>query len=276
MVGNILLRGMLVGLLAGVIAFGFARVFGEPQVDLAIAFEEAQSAAEAKVHAQSESKSEVQSQDESPAHSHSHSHEAAGNEAAEPELVSRATQAGAGLLTGLLVYSAAVGGLFALVFAFVYGRFGSTDVRATAALLALAAFVSLVLVPALKYPPSPPAVGDPDTIVMRTELYFMMLAASVSSLVLAFSLARIVRGRLGGWNAALTGAAVYIALIGAVCFALPAINEVPENFSASVLWNFRIASLGIHLILWSVLGLVFGMTVEQSLTTVSRERRLAT
>jgi predicted cobalt transporter CbtA len=280
MVGNILLRGMLVGLLAGVIAFGFARVFGEPQVDLAIAFEEAQSAAAAKAHTQSEvqsdAKSEVQSQAESPAHSHSHSHDAAGSDAAEPELVSRATQAGAGLLTGLLVYSAAVGGLFSLVFAFVYGRFGSSDARATAALLALAAFVSLVLVPALKYPPNPPAVGDPDTIVMRTELYFLMLAASVSSLVLAFSLARIVRGRLGSWNAMLTGAAVYVALIGAVCTALPAINEVPEHFSASVLWNFRTASLGIHLILWSVLGLVFGMTVEQRLTTVPRERRLAT
>ena len=275
MVGNILLRGMLVGLMAGVIAFGFARIFGEPQVDLAIAFEEAQSAAEAKTHAHSEAPA-AQVLPPAEASAHTHSHDATGGEAAEPELVSRATQAGAGLLTGLLVYSAAVGGLFALVFAFVYGRFGSSDARATAALLALAAFVSLVLVPGLKYPPNPPAVGDPDTIVMRTEFFFLMLAASVSSLVLAFSLARIVRGRLGGWNAALTGAAVYLVLIGAVCYALPAINEVPEHFSATVLWNFRTASLGIHLILWSVLGLVFGMTVEQGLTTVSRERRLAT
>lgn len=277
MVGNLLLRGMLVGLLAGVIAFGFARVFGEPQVDLAIAFEEAQSAADAKTHAQSEgqaAQSQVPGQTEG--HTHTHSHAAVNGEGAEPELVSRATQSGAGLLTGLLVYSAAVGGLFSLVFAFVYGRFGSTDARATAALLALAAFVSLVLVPALKYPPNPPAAGDPDTIVMRTELYFLMLAASVSSLVLAFSLARIVRGRLGSWNAMLTGTAAYVALIGAVCYALPAINEVPEHFSATVLWNFRTASLGIHLILWSVLGVAFGMTVEQGLMTVSRRRRLAT
>ncbi len=39
MVGNLLLRGMLVGVLAGLLAFGFARIFGEPQVDRAIAFE---------------------------------------------------------------------------------------------------------------------------------------------------------------------------------------------------------------------------------------------
>ncbi len=40
MVGKLLLRGMLVGLIAGILAFAFARVYGEPQVDKAIAFEE--------------------------------------------------------------------------------------------------------------------------------------------------------------------------------------------------------------------------------------------
>ncbi len=33
MVGALLLRGMLVGLFAGLLAFGFAKTFGEPQVD---------------------------------------------------------------------------------------------------------------------------------------------------------------------------------------------------------------------------------------------------
>ena len=41
MVGNLLLRGMIVGLLAGLVAFGFARIVGEPEVDRAIGFEEA-------------------------------------------------------------------------------------------------------------------------------------------------------------------------------------------------------------------------------------------
>jgi Probable cobalt transporter subunit (CbtA) len=39
MVGNLLLRGMLVGAIAGLLAFGFARIFGEPQLERAIAFE---------------------------------------------------------------------------------------------------------------------------------------------------------------------------------------------------------------------------------------------
>jgi predicted cobalt transporter CbtA len=271
MVGNILLRGMLVGLMAGVIAFGFARVFGEPQVDAAIAFEEAQSHAKSVAAPAGESKA-----DASQAASLTHAHDAAASEAAEPELVSRETQAGFGLLTGLLVYSAAVGGLFSLVFAFVYGRFGSIDARATAGLLAAAGFVALVLVPALKFPPNPPAVGDAETIAIRTELYFVMLASSVSSLVLAFSLTRILQARFGLFNALIAGGAVYLVLMALVGYALPAINEVPENFSASVLWNFRVSSLGIQLILWTVLGLVFGMTVEQRLDRRSREQRLAT
>ena len=38
--GQLLLRGMLAGLLAALLAFSFAKVYGEPQVDRAIAFEE--------------------------------------------------------------------------------------------------------------------------------------------------------------------------------------------------------------------------------------------
>jgi Probable cobalt transporter subunit (CbtA) len=76
-------------------------------------------------------------------------------EASEPELVGREMQAGLGLFVGVIVYSAAIGGLFSLVFAFVYGRAGRLGPRATAALLALAGFVAIVLVPELKYPANP-------------------------------------------------------------------------------------------------------------------------
>ena len=41
--GNLLMRGMLAGLIASLLAFGFAKVYGEPQVDRAIAFEEHES-----------------------------------------------------------------------------------------------------------------------------------------------------------------------------------------------------------------------------------------
>ena len=72
----------------------------------------------------------------------------------------RDTQAGLGLLTGVAVFGTALGGLFSLVFAFAYGRLGALRARGTSALLALFGFVSVAIVPFLKYPPNPPAVGN--------------------------------------------------------------------------------------------------------------------
>lgn len=244
MVGSLLLRGMLVGVLAGLLAFGFARIFGEPQVDRAIALEGTLG------------------------HSHDHGDHAAavpaGGEAEESELVSRETQAGLGLLTGAVVYGAAIGGLFALVFAFTYGRVGRLDARATAALLALGAFIALVVVPGLKYPANPPAVGNPDTIGERTALFFVMLAISIAALVLAVNLAFGLARRHGGWAAGLIAGAVYIAIIAVAQIALPVVNDVPEGFPADLLWNFRVASLGMHAVLWATIGLAFGALAERS------------
>jgi predicted cobalt transporter CbtA len=56
----------------------------------------------------------------------------------------------------------------------------------------------------------------------------------------------------------------------AVGLALPAVNEVPEQFPAVVLWQFRIASLGAQAIMWATLGLVFGALTERALISRSR------
>ena len=232
MVGNLLLRGMLVGVIAGLLAFGFARIFGEPQVERAIAFEAQMS----------------------------HVH----GEASEPELVGREMQAGLGLFVGVIVYSAAIGGLFSLVFAFVYGRAGRLGPRATAELLALAGFVAIVLVPGLKYPANPPSVGNPQTIGLRTQLFFVMLVISVAALVIAAVLARRLSAGYGTWNAMLIAGAAFVVVIAVVQYALPEINEVPKQFSAVVLWRFRLASLGIQVVLWTTIGLLFGALTERS------------
>jgi predicted cobalt transporter CbtA len=260
MMGHLLLRGMLVGVVAGLLAFGFAKVFGEPQVDRAIAFEEQHGHAhhDADHH---HDQAGTQAGTQSGADDHADN---AGGEPAETELVSRSTQAGLGLLTGVVVYGAAMGGLFALVFAFANGRVGAIGPRATAALLALGAFVAIVLVPALKYPPNPPAVGGADTIGTRTAYFFMMLALSIATLAASVGLARRLRRHWGAWNAALVGGAAFIAVIALVLMALPEINEVPREFSAVVLWRFRIASLGMQLVLWATIGLLFGALAERA------------
>ena len=231
MVGALLLRGLLAGLIAGLLAFGFAKFIGEPQVDKAIAFESQMAAAR--------------------------------GEAPEPELVSRATQSSWGLLTGTLVYGTAVGGIFALVFAYASGRVGAIGPRGLSALLALAAFLAVILVPGLKYPANPPAVGDPETIGQRTQLFFAMLAFSLAAMIAAVSTGRHLRRRLGTWNASLAAAAGFVVVIAAIQILLPDVNEVPENFPAVVLWRFRESALGLHVVLWTTIGLVFGPLAER-------------
>lgn len=160
--------------------------------------------------------------------------------AEEPELVSRATHSGIGLLTVALLYGSAVGAIFALVFACLYGRVVAIGPRSLAILIALAAFVAIALVPALKYPPNPPAVGLHETVGIRTATYFGMIALSLIAMVAAVRWGRGLTGRIGGFNATLAASGGYILLVAAAAFALPSINEVPADFPAVVLWSFRL------------------------------------
>ena len=252
MMGALLLRGMLVGVLAGMLAFGFAKLFGEPQVERAIAFETRMDAAKGG-----------EAENAMPADMEMSKGMTMTNaEAAAPELVSRATQSGIGLLTGVVTYGAAFGGLFALVFGLVYGRVGSLGPRATSAMLGCACFVAIYLAPSLKYPANPPAIGLPETIGARTVLFFAMIAISIAAMALAVAARQRLAASHGGWNATLAGGAVFLALVGAAQFALPSLNEVPGNFPADVLWNFRLASLGMQAVLWATLALAFGPLAE--------------
>jgi hypothetical protein len=243
MVGKLLLRGMIVGVLAGLICFAFLKIAGEPSVDRAIAFETQMDEAKEKAAMPGML---VPGKD-SPE---------------QEELVSRPVQAGIGLLTGVLVYSAAFGGLFALVFALVYGRIGDLRPRAVSALLAVMGFVSVYLVPNIKYPANPPSVGEPETIGIRTALYFAMIAISLAAMIAASMLHHRLLPRFGKWDAALLGGGAYIVAMIVASLLLPTVNEVPAGFPAVVLWQFRIASITAQLLMWSTIGLAFGRVAE--------------
>lgn len=253
MVRTLLIRGMLAGIVAGLLAFGFGRLVGEQHVDRAIAFESRMEAAKAP-HAHGMGMSGMDMHRESAGH-----HEAAG-----PELVSRSVQAGLGLFTGVVVYCTAFGGLFALVFAFANGRAADLGPRALSALLAGSGFVAVYLVPSLKYPANPPAVGEPDTIGYRTALYFILIAISIAAMVGAAVLRRRLVARHGGWSAALIAAAAYLVVIIAAQLVLPDVDEVPDEFPAVLLWQFRLAALGMQLVLWATIGLLFGALTERA------------
>ena len=242
MVRTLLVRGMLLGILAGLLSFGFLKSYGEPQVDVAIAFETQMDLA--KQAAERAKGMPV---------------------AEEPELVSRKVQAGIGLFTAVMVYCTAFGGLFGLAFAFAYGRVpGAFTPQAVALMLAAAGFVAVYLVPNLKYPANPPSVGDPHTIGMRTALYFIMMAISIAAMIGAMAFKRLLVVRFGDWNATVMVAAYYIVIVVAAGFLLPAVNEVPVDFPAVVLWKFRVASIGAQFIMWATFGVLFGVLAERA------------
>ena len=260
MAGALLLRGMLLGIVAGLLCFSFLKIVGEPQVDRAIAFETQLDEVKAKAAAQALIAKGLPAPKEEP----------------EPELVSRRVQAGLGLFTGVMVYNVAFGGLFALAFALAYGRMSDFGPRATSAVLAIVGLIAVYIVPNLKYPANPPSVGDPATIGMRTALYFSMIAISLAAMIAAGMLRLRLLPRYGAWNAFLIAAGAYLIVVIVAGLVLPPINEVPAEFPAVVLWQFRVASLGAQLIMWATIGLVFGALTERAATTAWAKVRVRT
>ena len=122
----------------------------------------------------------------------------------------------------------------------------------TSALIALSGFIAVYAVPILKYPANPPSIGNPDTIGLRTAIYFGMILLSLASMIAAWNVRNRLVAQLGAWNATLIGAAVYIVAVVVFALAMPPLDEVPEGFPAVVLWQFRMASLGAQAIMWTV------------------------
>jgi predicted cobalt transporter CbtA len=212
----VLVRGLLAGLVAGLLAGTFAYAVGEPHVDAAIALEEAA------------------------AHDHG----------AEEPLVSRDGQR-AGLFLATSLYGVVLGGILACAFALLRRRFRSDSYAALG--LAAAGFVGIVLVPFLKYPPNPPAVGDPETITQRTVSYLLALVIGLLAVWVGIAAVRRV-GPRPDWLGPAAGVAAFAATVFAGYLILPAIDEVPSDFPATLLWQFRLASLGTQAVLWAVLG----------------------
>jgi hypothetical protein len=174
---------------------------------------------------------------------------AIGLEAAHGDaLVSRDGQrAGLFLATGL--YGLAVGGLFALVFATARGRISARSDARLAAGLAAALFTAVVLVPFLKYPATPPGMGDPESITERTLLYLTVVTSSLLALLAAPRTARTA-GRIAGL-------AVFAGTVACVLLVLPAAEAPPASHPDELVRDFRLVSLAMQAVLWSSLALLF-------------------
>jgi len=173
------------------------------------------------------------------------------------EMFSRGAQQAGGVLAAL-IWGICLGVVFAVAF-FVLRRHLSTrsDWRA-AVTVAAVGFVTLNLVPFLKYPGNPPGVGDSDSISRRTTLYLLMLAWSVVSSAAAWRTARWLDGRRWPDHLRLPAVAgLYVALVVVGLAALPGSPDVVDA-PATLVWRFRLESLAGTAAFWAVAGSVFG------------------
>lgn len=261
----IIWRGILAGALAGVLAFLFAKAFVEPIVGRAIDFEDGTAVAHEAMDA---------------AAGHGHSHADGG------ELFTRGVQSTVGMGLGVLLFSIAMGALFAVVFCVAYGRF-NVSAHVLSVLVAGGMLVSLWIVPGLKYPPNPPATSLDETIKQRALLYLLMMFLSAALLVVAVCLRSSLAPKLGAWNATLAAGAGYVVAVAVVMLILPTIDETPgpitndagtivfPGFPAVDLYEFRLSSLVTQVIIWATIGLASASMFSRLLDGKRRDALIA-
>ena len=219
-------RGLLAGLLAGVLAGIFAFVFAEPILDRAIALE------------------------------NEHNHEA---------MFDRGEQK-AGLILATTLYGCAVGTLFGLLAAYFRRRSTLRSEWLRSLALSGAVFLGAVLLPFLKYPPNPPGVGaDPATLAGRTLAYLAIIVLGLLAVFAAWRFARRLEG-VSPLGRELAAGGVLIVLLAFLYLAMPDFGglRTAEPVPATLIWEFRLSSLGTQAVLWAALGGIFGLLGELS------------
>jgi len=115
-------------------------------------------------------------------------------------------------------------------------------------------FSILFLIPALKNPGNPPAVGNPETIVYRQSLYIGMLTISGFS---ALGLALVSRAINRKKSKKVIIPLIYAGIISIGFIILPA-NPDDITISMELVMNFRVVSTLTMGVFWAILGLVLG------------------
>jgi hypothetical protein len=203
---RVILRGALSGFMAGVLGFIFARIFAEPVINKAIDYESGRDAALAALN------------------------HAAGRPIAPdgPEIFSRSIQSTIGIATGIIAFSTAMGALIAVAYLVMHGRF-QVRPRNLVWMTVVFGFLGVYLLPFVKYPANPPAIGHSFTITTRGHLYLIMVAGSLILLGLAVWLARKLAPRFGLTGAVVLAAVAFLVVYGVLIGVLPSLGNLAAN-----------------------------------------------
>jgi predicted cobalt transporter CbtA len=152
------------------------------------------------------------------------------------------------------ILGTSIGALFGLVFAYSRNSIPASSNMKKALTVAGVMWLVLFMVPALKYPANPPAVGNPDTLYYRQSLYIAYLAITgLTALGAAFLYRKLGNKQVKK----VLIPAIYAGIIIAAYFIMPA-NPDAITAPMDLVVGFRIASGFTMSIFWLLLGVILG------------------
>jgi predicted cobalt transporter CbtA len=167
----------------------------------------------------------------------------------------RLWQKGGEIVAGT-VLGTSISALFGIVYVYSRDSLPGSNNKKKGLILAGIMFLVIFLIPALKYPANPPAVGDPETIEYRESLYIGMLVISgFTALGVAILYRRL--GQRRKESRKIIVPTIYVVIIALAFVVLPA-NPDEITISSDLLMNFRIVTTITMGIFWGVLGILLG------------------
>ncbi|MGH9926884.1 MAG: CbtA family protein [Nitrososphaeraceae archaeon] len=167
----------------------------------------------------------------------------------------RLWQKGGEIVAGTIL-GISVSALFGIIFVYSRDSLPGSNNKKKGLILAGIVFSVLFLIPALKYPGNPPAVGDPETVVYRQSLYIGMLTISGFS-ALALALLYRATKHEESKKVIISISIIYAAIIAIAFIILPS-NPDDITIPMDLLMNFRIVSTLTMGIFWGILGITLG------------------
>ena len=146
-----------------------------------------------------------------------------------------------------------IGALFGIVFAYSRNSLPKGHTLKKTFVLAAIMWLTIFIIPFLKYPANPPTVGDVDTVVLRSILYLSFIAISGFSAVGFFILYKKLQNKKKGL--AFVGYAVFITT---VFFIMP-VNPDEVKAPMDLVNSFRIMSVIAVTTFWIAEAIIFGM-----------------
>ena len=152
-----------------------------------------------------------------------------------------------------MILGVAMGSLFGIVYALSRNSLpGKNDVT-KAVVLAGIMWITIYLIPFLKYPANPPTVGDAETVVLRSILYVSFIAISGFGALAFYKLSKKLQSDKK-----------YLGLVGYAVFIIAAFIVMPENpdevtAPMNLVNEFRLMSVLGVTSFWISVGFILGL-----------------